>query len=135
MKGKILLGLIGLVVIGLFVSSYLEFIGLQNPHKILKYLNSHIYVMNITLAIPDDIYKKMKKYKEIKWSEVVRRAIIDYIKKLEEGGFETTTKEILEEMDEGFKKSLEELSFENAVEGYEKMRDAEWRRTYTTQTN
>ena len=90
---------------------------------------------NITLAIPNDIYIKMKKYKEIRWSEVVRRAIVEYIKKLEEGGFELTTRELLEELGEDFRKSLNELSFEKAVEGYEKMRDAEWRRTSTTQVS
>jgi predicted CopG family antitoxin len=35
---------------------------------------------NITLSISDEIYKKMKKYSEIKWSEVVRKAIVDYLK-------------------------------------------------------
>ena len=39
---------------------------------------------NITLSIPDEVREKMKKYKEIKWSEVVREAIIDKLKKLEE---------------------------------------------------
>jgi hypothetical protein len=91
--------------------------------------------MNITLSIPDDIYIKMKKYREIRWSEVARQAIIRYIEKLEKGGLETTTKEILEEMGEEFKNSLKELSFEKAVEGYEKTRDAEWKRTYMTQTD
>jgi hypothetical protein len=90
---------------------------------------------NITLAIPDDIHKKMKKYREIKWSEVVRRAIVEHIKKLEEGGFELTTKELLEELGEDFRKSLSELSLEKAVEGYEKMRDAEWKRISTTQAS
>jgi len=90
--------------------------------------------MNITLAIPDDIYRKMKKHKEIKWSEIARQAIIDYLKKLEEGGFKMSTKELLEEMDDEFRKNLNDLSFEKAVEGYEKMRDAEWKRS-TTQTN
>jgi len=88
---------------------------------------------NITLAIPDEIHKKMKKYKEIRWSEVVRRAIVEHIKKIEEGGFELTTKQLLKELGEDFRKSLDELSLEKAVEGYEKMRDAEWKRPSTTQ--
>ncbi|MFQ6052304.1 MAG: hypothetical protein ACE5K4_11530 [Candidatus Hydrothermarchaeota archaeon] len=90
---------------------------------------------NITLAIPEDIYRKMKKYKEIRWSEVVRRAIVEHIKKMEEGGFELTTKEILEDLGEDFRKSLSELSLEKAIEGYEKMRDAEWKRISTIQTD
>ena len=30
---------------------------------------------NITLSINDSVYKKMKKYSEIKWSEFVRKII------------------------------------------------------------
>lgn len=38
---------------------------------------------NITLSIDDDVYKKMKKFSEIKWSEYVRRCIMQRIKELE----------------------------------------------------
>lgn len=41
-------------------------------------------MVNITLSIPDEVKKKMSKYKEIKWSEIVREAIIEKLKKLEE---------------------------------------------------
>ena len=37
---------------------------------------------NITLSVPDDIYFIMKQHGEITWSEVARRAISDYAKKL-----------------------------------------------------
>ncbi len=37
---------------------------------------------NITLAIPEDIFLLMKKYSEIRWSEVARQAIERYAKKL-----------------------------------------------------
>ncbi len=37
---------------------------------------------NITLAIPEDIFTLMKKYSEIRWSEVARQAIERYAKKL-----------------------------------------------------
>ena len=87
---------------------------------------------NITLSIPEDVYRKMKKYREIRWSEVARRAIMDYLKKLE-GSYETTTEELLAELGEDFRKKLRELSFEEAVEGYEKMRQAEWKRLSTIQ--
>ena len=32
-------------------------------------------MVNITMAIPDDLYRKMKLMKEIRWSEVSRMAI------------------------------------------------------------
>ena len=90
---------------------------------------------NITLSIPDEIYSKMKRYSEIKWSEVVRKAIVDYLKKLEEGKTEISTKELLEELGDDFKKFLDELDFEKVMKGYEKMRDEEWKRISTIQTN
>ncbi len=37
---------------------------------------------NITLAIPDEIFTQMKKYSEIRWSEVVRQTIERYAKRL-----------------------------------------------------
>ena len=90
---------------------------------------------NITLSIPDDIYKKMKKYSEIKWSEVVRKAIVDYLKKLEESKTEISTKDLLKELGNDFKKSLDDLELEKAIDGYKKMRDVEWKRISTIRAN
>jgi len=87
---------------------------------------------NITLSIPDDVYRRMKRYREVKWSEVVRRAIVEYLRRLEEGGFEETTAELLNALGEGFRETLKKLSLEDALSGYEKMRDAEWKRTSMT---
>ncbi|MEK6948273.1 MAG: hypothetical protein AABX19_03440 [Nanoarchaeota archaeon] len=38
---------------------------------------------NMTLAVPEDLYKIMEKHKEIKWSEVARQAIWDKARKIE----------------------------------------------------
>lgn len=38
---------------------------------------------NITLSIPDETFEIMKKYKEIRWSEIARQAIEKFSKKLE----------------------------------------------------
>jgi len=38
---------------------------------------------NMTLAIPEDLHKIMKKHKEIKWTEVARQAIWERARKLE----------------------------------------------------
>ena len=38
---------------------------------------------NMTLALPEELHQLMQKYKEIKWSEVARRAIWEKAKKLE----------------------------------------------------
>ena len=37
---------------------------------------------NMTLSIPDEIYRIVKSHKEIRWSEIARAAIADYAKKL-----------------------------------------------------
>jgi predicted CopG family antitoxin len=39
---------------------------------------------NITLSIDDDVYKKMKIFSEIKWSEFVRKCIQQRINQLNE---------------------------------------------------
>ena len=38
---------------------------------------------NITLSIEDSVYKKMRRYSEIKWSEFVRKMITARINELE----------------------------------------------------
>lgn len=38
---------------------------------------------NITLSIDDEVYKKMRKYSEIKWSEFVRRCVQKRLGELE----------------------------------------------------
>ncbi len=90
---------------------------------------------NITLSIPYEVHIKMKMHKEIRWSEVVRKAITDYIGKLEDRGSEITTKDLLEELGDDFRKNLSELSFEKAEKEYKKMRDAEWKRVSSIQTD
>ena len=41
-----------------------------------KYVETHNYHMaNMTLSIPDDVMKRMKQIKEIRWSEVARQEI------------------------------------------------------------
>ena len=37
---------------------------------------------NMTLSLPEDVYKIVKTHKEVRWSEIARRAIEDYAKKV-----------------------------------------------------
>lgn len=39
---------------------------------------------NMTLAIPDELMQKMRKFREIKWSEVARKAIEQRTSELEQ---------------------------------------------------
>ncbi len=38
---------------------------------------------NMTLALPKDLHKIMRKHKEVRWSEVARQALWNQAKKLE----------------------------------------------------
>lgn len=38
---------------------------------------------NITLSIDEDVYKKMKKFSEVKWSEFVRKIIKQRVEEME----------------------------------------------------
>jgi len=40
-------------------------------------------MVNMTLAIPEDLHKIMKEHSQVKWSEVARRAIQEEARKLE----------------------------------------------------
>jgi hypothetical protein len=34
---------------------------------------------NMTISIPEALHKKMKRYSEVKWSKVARKALAEYI--------------------------------------------------------
>ena len=38
---------------------------------------------NITLSLPEELHKKIRKHSEIRWSEIARKAIAEYIENLE----------------------------------------------------
>ena len=38
---------------------------------------------NMTLAIPEELHKIIKKHKEIKWTEIARKAMWDQARKIE----------------------------------------------------
>jgi predicted CopG family antitoxin len=37
---------------------------------------------NITISVSDELYKTIKRHKQIRWSEVARRAMVDYAQRL-----------------------------------------------------
>ncbi len=88
---------------------------------------------NITLSIPDEIRKLMKKYPEIKWSEVVRKAIIEYLDRLR--GSETLDSDYYANLARDTGVDLDSISIDQAEKHYEKMRKMEWERRSTTQTS
>lgn len=44
---------------------------------------SHIFMANITLAIPDSLHKRLKEHNEIRWSEVIRQMLQKNLEQLE----------------------------------------------------
>ena len=40
-------------------------------------------MVNVTLAVPEELHRVMKSHPEIKWSEVARQAMWEYARKLE----------------------------------------------------
>ena len=86
---------------------------------------------NITLSLPEKLYRKMKMYPEIKWSVVIRKYLEEYIRKLEYKE-EVKTDEILEEL-ESLGKELEEISDEAAIDFAIGAVRKRWRRKSMTQ--
>ena len=67
---------------------------------------------NMTLSLPEDIYKIVKTHKEIRWSEIARRAIEDYAKKVALLNAMTAKSELTEEdimvLDEKIKSGVQQ---------------------------
>jgi hypothetical protein len=88
---------------------------------------------NMTISIPAELCEKMKKHAEVKWSEVVRKSIADYINKIEivEGGVVPSSKLALMLKDSNL--DVADITLDKAIEQYEKGRKLEWKRLSTTQ--
>ncbi|MDK2876324.1 MAG: hypothetical protein PWQ22_734 [Archaeoglobaceae archaeon] len=89
---------------------------------------------NMTLSIPPEIYERMKKFREVKWSEVARRAIIEYLEKLEKGTI--SGEEIIKMLGKDFREAVEKTGLDKYEEYYEKSKVVEWgrMRSFTTRT-
>ena len=92
-------------------------------------------MVNITISVPQELYDKMKRYSEVRWSEVVRKALAEYVGRLEivEGGIVSSEK--LSGMLKDSDLDVSCVDLEKAVEFYEKGRKLEWKRLSTTQTS
>ena len=79
---------------------------------------------NITFSIDDDIHKKMKEHSEIKWTEILRQSIINYLKKLEKIDV-ISIKDFRENLDPELLQKIEVLNEQEEVLFYEKTRKME----------
>lgn len=84
---------------------------------------------HITLSIPDQLYKIMKKYKEVNWSEIARRAIVETLLRLKasEEGLTLGELSMLLELRE-VKVEVQEYSFEKEAELLKKIKARKRRR-------
>lgn len=85
-------------------------------------------MVNITISIPDELSKKMKRHSEVKWSEVVRKALANYVDNLEayEGGVVSA-----EELSRKLKEKcidVSKIDLDKAIEYYEEGRKLERKR-------
>ncbi|MGQ9624143.1 MAG: ribbon-helix-helix domain-containing protein [Candidatus Bathycorpusculaceae bacterium] len=90
-------------------------------------------MVNITVSIPEELYKKMKKYSEVRWSEVVRKALAEYIGRLEVMERGVVSSERLAELLRESNLDVSSIGLEEALSFYEKARELEWKRLSTTQ--
>jgi hypothetical protein len=90
---------------------------------------------NITLLVPEDVYRRMKMRRDVKWSEVARQAIVDRLERLEGPVGISASPSDLAKLIANSGVKLDEVSVEEAIRYYTKMRELEWRRTSTIQAN
>ena len=93
-----------------------------------------LVMTNMTISIPAELCEKMKRHAEVKWSEVVRKSIADYISKMEIADGEVVPSSELATMLKVSNLDLADVPLEVATEHYEKGRKLEWKRLSTTQT-
>jgi len=79
---------------------------------------------NITFSVDDDIHKKMKEYPEIKWTEVLRQSIVNYLKKVEEIDVLTIT-DFKKRLDPKILKKIDELDEKDEILFYKKAKKME----------
>lgn len=87
---------------------------------------------NITFSVPNELYKRMKKFPEIKWSTLYRQMIKKYLDKFEEQDAIPIT--VLRDRLKNRGISMEDLTHEQVFNSYKKMRELEWERIYSIQT-
>jgi hypothetical protein len=92
-------------------------------------------MVNITIAINDELCEKMKRHSEVKWSEVVRKALTNYVDKLEIAESGVVPMKTLAKKLKSSGVDTTKISLEQAAKYYEEGRKLEWKRLSTTQTS
>lgn len=87
------------------------------------------------MSVPEQIYQKMKKRSDVRWSEVARKAIVDHLERLEgPAGFHTSSADLRNRLANAGVR-LANVSVKKAVAQSRKMRRLEWKRVSSTRVN
>ena len=79
---------------------------------------------NITFSVDDDLHKKMKAHPEIKWTEILRQSILNYLEKVEEIDY-LPIKDFRERLDPELLKQINELDDHEEILFYQKAKKME----------
>ncbi len=92
-------------------------------------------MVNLTISISQELCEKMKLHSEVKWSEVVRKALANYVDRLEivDGGMVSMKKLAMKIKNSGI--DVSKIDLDKAIKFYEEGRKLEWKRLSTTQTS
>ncbi len=82
---------------------------------------------NITFSVDDDIHKKMKEHPEIKWTEILRQSIINYLKNVEEIDV-ISIKDFRERLDPELLQKIEALEEQEEILFYKEAKKMEQER-------
>ncbi len=81
---------------------------------------------HITLSVPEQVYKEMKKHPEIKWSEVARKSIIEKTNLLKKS---MHANDLFKLLSPETRKSIEAADEKEWRDFYKKSKEKEWKRT------
>ena len=82
---------------------------------------------NITFSVDDDLHKQMKEHPEIKWTEILRQSILNYLKKVEEID-ELSIEDFRTRLDPKLLSKIEELNEQDEILFYKKVKEKEHKR-------
>ena len=77
---------------------------------------------NITFSVDDDLHKQMKEHPEIKWTEILRQSILNYLKKVEEID-ELSIEDFRTRLDPKLFSRIEELNEQDEILFYKKVKE------------
>jgi len=81
---------------------------------------------HITLSIPNELYREMKKHEEVKWSSLARTAFIEFLNKNKEV---VSSKELFEHLPKETQDSILKANEKEAIKFAKEVRKKEWKRT------